>query len=132
MGNQAIKDALKKVTDKDFNDGHVENLAQRLWTFDDSQANFQSIDQSIMECGADENAMFPMSYKIEQATDGAHAKFCLDRTIAAGFTSGEKKIDELRSEGKSFSSLLVISISGFIFTSIDLHFLSLLPNLGQF
>lgn len=51
-----------------------------------------------------------MHFKIDRPSDNASTVFTANRTVAAGFTAGEKKIDELRSEGKC--AFLSVAVSG--------------------
>ena len=72
----------------------------------DSVDSLTSLPHDILSSDRDAVKAFPFNFKIEEGSD-ASKLFVANTTASAGFTSGEKKIDELRSEGKS--SLCVLA-----------------------
>ena len=105
MGNQAIHKDLEQVTDPEFDDNMLQPLINKLWTFEGlERIKYKKL--SIVSA-SDETlqSQFPMQCTIEGYNEknvgSANVdNFIYQSTVMAGFTSGEKKIDMLRSEGK--------------------------------
>ena len=106
MGNEQIKQELQKVTTADFAVRNLDPFVAKLWTFenqDDFSYNSFLLkiaeiskqdckEQFLTRCLIDED-------NNEQVAE-ARLKFDADRVQAAGFTTAEKKIEDLRQEGK--------------------------------
>ena len=111
MGNLTIKDDLRRVQDKDYDDSLIDQYAAKLWTFEeqDSLRYHQLCTLTQGNGNASHGtgeAFFPTQCGIEapdwenseaQASPDAHNT---EVTMTAGFTTGEKKIDVLGQEGK--------------------------------
>jgi hypothetical protein len=50
MGNQALNNDLRKVTDKDFDDKKLESYLTKLWTFEELESiQIKRINSDIMQ-----------------------------------------------------------------------------------
>jgi hypothetical protein len=86
------------VTDKDFENARLDDFLTKLWSFESSESDcYTDLPHEILEGSRNENELFPTRLKIDEPSDTGKT-FAANRTVAAGFTSGEKKMDELRSE----------------------------------
>ena len=108
MGNQQIKDSLKKVQDKDFDDNLLSPHLDKLWSFDNDRGlNPNEIGDNIFTCEHPHpdnrfNQHFPTQCYVEsiQGNDYTTSKVLRDQIQAAGFATSERSIDQLRQEGK--------------------------------
>lgn len=112
MGNEQIKQELRKVTELDFSNKELEPFEAKLWTFED-QEDFQysSLGHSIVDISDHSlRQQFPTQCSIKEDDNHAVAKarldFDADRVVSAGFTTAEKKVDTLRQDGKSLTRVL--------------------------
>ena len=107
MGNQAINHDLRNVVERDFDDKLLDPYLGKLWTFEDlDKFKYHRINWDILSTGDKIlEKQFPTQCKIEEYSEENMGEtsaegFTFETTLSSGFTTGEKKIDMLRQEGK--------------------------------
>ena len=129
MGNQTIRQDLRQCTEKNFDDKTLDPYIAKLWTSEDTDGlTYSGISSSIVSIGDSSNnheKQFPTQCSIETFDEANIGKpTCrlaeMETIMSAGFTSGEKKIAQLRSEGKFTHLIPGCAWASFYFVPISI------------